>query len=275
MIQHKKRELIVILIFLGVLTICAPSNAMPQTDLFWNDKFETIHNDREACWETVIANNPEKLDLVKRIAAIIHKYKLWWDRGAWIECGKRIKNESKSRRRAFSYAWHIVNESEKVSDENYTLIPWSLVALYAKESVFDVCALGPKPRRWAYRRGLVKKRYILSHYREDVEKIVEEGKRVFKRTGVDLGPCQLLSKYYDGNPLDMMHVKRGSEICAKEAYTRGLRHNVKQPQLLWPNGRKDSKRAKKYRRHVNSRLRRHGVTTFELFNDNLWYKKTG
>jgi len=149
------------------------------------------------------------------------------------------------------------------------------LALYAKESVFDICALGPGPRKWAYKRGLVKRRPWLSHYRKEVVKIVthKAARRIFRR-GVDLGPCQLLSRFYKGNMLDMMSsVQQGSMICAQEAYDRGYGQDIKQPQLLWSNGKPNSKRAKKYRQHVNSRLRRVGVTTFELFNDVLYYSK--
>jgi hypothetical protein len=242
-----------------------------ETDLFWNDRCQTEHDDVEACYQSTIKNNIPKFNLYKRMSELIHRWKLKHDQGAWIECGKKIKNKTKSLQRA-----RIINASEKVSDENYTLIPWTLVAIYANESVFDECALGPAPRKWAYKRGLVKKRRILSHYKQDVIKIItdKKAKRAFGRSGFDLGPCQLLSRFYRGSSLDMIDVSKGSLICAKEAVKRGLMHDVKQPQLLWPNGNPKSRRAKKYRRWVNSRLRRMGVTTAELFNDNLYYKTT-
>jgi hypothetical protein len=249
---------------------------MNETNLFWNDKSETKHDDFEACYQTVLKPDSEKFELVQHMAKIIHKWKLKHDQDAWIECGHRIKNKTKSLNRAYTYAWEIVSASEAASTEQYTLIPWTLVALYANESVFDSCALGPAPRKWAYKKGLVKKRRILSHYKKDVIKIITDknAKRAFGRSGFDLGPCQLLSRFYRGDPQDMMSVKQGSLICAKEAVLRGRMHDIKQPQLLWPNGNPKSKRAQKYRRWVNARLRRMGVTTAELFNDNLYYKKT-
>jgi len=117
-LNPNKAGLIIILIALAILAFCAPSYAArSESNLFWNEEYETLHDDCEAYHETVIASIPEKLKLVKRIAEVIHRYKIRHDRPhGWIECGKRIKNETQSLARALTYALHIFDSSEKVRD---------------------------------------------------------------------------------------------------------------------------------------------------------------
>jgi hypothetical protein len=236
----------------------------------------TIHGDDEAHHKTLVTSQPEKFRLIERMADTIHKMKLKHDKGAWIECGKKIKSKTVSTERSWIYAWSIVEASESISDEEFTLIPWSLAAIYANESWFDRCAMGPGPREWAYKRhrrglspSLKKKRNMLSHSEKQILSIItsKEAKRAFSFSGYDLGPCQLLTRFWEGNPFDMMTVYYGSYICAREARKRCVRYKVAQPQLFWP-GRK----SRWYQSRVNQRLRRNGISIKEQFDTELYYK---
>jgi hypothetical protein len=269
-----KKFILILILLIGCATSAHAQcmSMIPDLSTILEVRNQTKHNDHQAYIATIVDSNPQKFELIHRIATTIHKWKLKHDRGAWIECGKRIKNKTKSMERAWLYAWSIVEASESVSDEQFTLIPWSLVAIYSNESVFDRCAMGPGPRGWAYKRRIVRKnRGMLSHSEKQVLKIINgmTKARVFRKTGYDIGPCQLLSRFYKGNSLDMMTVYKGSYICAREARERCVRYKVAQPQLFWP-GRK----SKWYQSRVNQRVRRMGIPIKEQFDSkSLWYDK--
>lgn len=264
---HDLRNIIFILTFL----LMRPA-VVYACDLVELSTDETLHNDDDAYVETFVNFNPEKFELIHKIAITIHKWKLKHDGDVWIECGKRIKNKTRSMKRAWLYAWSIVDAAESVSDAQFTLIPWSLVAIYSNESVFDRCAMGPGPREWAYRRGIMKKkRTMLSHSERQILDVITSSaaKRAFSRSGFDLGPCQLLSRFYNGDPANMMSVYEGSKICAREARKRCVRHGIAQPQLFWPG-----RRSRWYQSRVNQRVRRMGISIAEQFDsESLYYNR--
>jgi hypothetical protein len=58
-------------------------------------------------------------------------------------------------------------------------------------------------------------------------------KRWFETTGVDVGYCQLLTRFYDGDRSEMMHVSQGIDICADQFRYRSKFLRTKRPWKWW------------------------------------------
>jgi hypothetical protein len=111
-----------------------------------------------------------------------------------------------------------------------------LVGTIANESAFDPCALGYYPRKWAIANGFLKpRRQGISYTKNEVLSVIDRraAKGTFKKTGFDLGLCQLLTKFYKGPPEDLLTVSKGIEICASEMAARVAFYDTKRPWLYW------------------------------------------
>jgi len=177
--------------------------------------------------------------LVGRMSDGIYAYKkkvnIW-------ECGVELDDRELSDL-SLKYAFQIVQAAKGVSDgvgmeDRWVLNPWGLAGTIGHETKFDRCSLGLNPRKTAYRVGALKKRKrCISHTEEDVLKALKNPKvkRMYARTGVDLGVSQLLSRFYEAryDYKKMLNLKYGTEQAARVMRHRGRRHSTKRPWLYW------------------------------------------
>lgn len=173
----------------------------------------------------------EQTTLIGRIVDGVTAFKAHRDDGGWWHCGELIREKERIDDHAVLIAFHAVHVSY-----SREINPWGLLGTIANESAFDPCALGLYPRKWAYSQGLIK-RYNrgISHTKEEVLAVIEseEAKREFRKTGFDLGLCQILTKFYSGPPEDLLTVKKGLEICADEMKSRSLSRRTEKPWEFW------------------------------------------
>jgi hypothetical protein len=185
-------------------------------------------------------------------------------KGGWWECGKLIEGEKSIGNRALIYAYEIAKACALMSGDQFELNVWGVAGTILNESGFDRCALGLYPRRMAYKLGVLKKRkHCISHTRDEVLKALEhkELKKAFAFTGVDLGPGQLLSRFYD-RPNDyraMMELEYSLVNTARVMRNRARWHGTKRPWLYWPGPRSDW-----YDKKVTKRAKRLGARKDEI-----------
>lgn len=209
--------------------------------------------------------------LEARLAKGILKEKYYRWRGAggivgeykWYECGERY-TQDEAIAAAHEWATNIIRASKKY-DQN----PWGMAGLVAHETDFRRCSIGPHTRNWAYaKRLLKKKKETISHTKEEVLELLGtwQWRKRWGRTGVDLGPAQILyGRYYKGDPKDMMSLNPGLDIVAKEMQMRskwGRWHNKlakKRPWGVWPGTY-----VRQYDIRVTVRARKLGATPSEV-----------
>jgi len=151
--------------------------------------------------------------LIGRLATGISEYKR--SRNPF-HCGARL-DVSEISELSLKYAYHIVTE--------YSGSPWGMAATIANESRFDACAIGKAARDWATRRGILRsKRTSISHDRESVLSAVRAG----YKHGIDLGPCQILTRFYPGQDAAQTTIAGGVAQCAK--HMEGLGYK---PWISW------------------------------------------
>lgn len=169
--------------------------------------------------------------LIGRLTDGMVTWKTAREDGGWWSCGEYYTDPDDISEKAVEIAYHVVRVTDLVD-----LNPWGFAGTLANESALDPCALGPGPRKWAVKNGYLPDRVrTISHRIEDVLSVVrmDSAKRRFKKTGIDLGPCQMLAKYYQGDPLDMMSIPIGIEICAREMARRGTMYRTDRPWTFW------------------------------------------
>jgi hypothetical protein len=82
---------------------------------------------------------------------------------------------------------------------------------------------------------LKKKRRTISYSADEVIAAYQSiaAKRAWKNTGWDVGPCQMLSKYYPGDIEDMFTLLPGVDICAMEMRSRSDMYGTKRGWRWW------------------------------------------
>jgi len=166
--------------------------------------------------------------LIGRLAEGIKKIK----GNNFFVCGDHL-SEQEASEHAIKTALVVVTHAQR-----YNVNVWGMAAIAAHESGFDYCALGPNPRKFLLDKELIKRQTrSLSYPREDLlsalkTKIVEKR---FGHTGVDIGLCQVLSRFYDNDySLDYMMTLAGSaDICAQEMQQRQIKNKTSAPWLFW------------------------------------------
>ena len=140
------------------------------------------------------------------------------NRGVWFECGLRYETLEEKQEAATLWAYQIVRAALQ-----HEINPWGLAGTIANESNFDRCAVGYHPRKWALQKNMLKrKRRTISYSAEEVIAVYRSiaARKRWKHTGWDVGPCQMLSKFYPGNIEDMFSLRPGIDICAMEMRSR-------------------------------------------------------
>lgn len=141
------------------------------------------------------------------------------NRGVWFECGLRYETVEEKEEAATLWAFQIVRAALQ-----HEINPWGLAGTIANESNFDRCAIGYHPRTWALQKNMLKrKRRTISYAAEEVITVYRSiaARKRWSHTGWDVGPCQMLSRFYPGNIEDMFSLMPGIDICAMEMRSRG------------------------------------------------------
>lgn len=150
----------------------------------------------------------------------------------WV-CGERLFG-SEREELAVLMAYNIV-----INCQRFGLNPWGVAGTIANESRFDPCALGKHPRIWGVTNNILKKSKNLSYSKKDVLRVIKNEKAnvVFKKSGFDLGLCQVLSRFYQGDPEDMLGIDTGILICLEEMRNRAQYRKTDKPWLYWPGSK--------------------------------------
>jgi hypothetical protein len=207
--------------------------------------------------------NENQLRMIGRLANGITEMKL--RQKGWYECGTLYSDKEEIRTKALDYAYHIVKASYIMSDESFTLNIWGLAGVIENESGFDRCALGLYPRKHAYNLGILKRRKMcISHTEEEVLSALEDPRmqKKFKRTGVDLGVGQVLSRFYD-RPKDYrshMQVAYGTLQAGRIMRNRARWKGTDRPWLYW----RSTSRTDWYDKKVVRNARKMGATRLEI-----------
>ena len=231
-----KRNLIIFALVLSYITsVWAGAEPRHQADV--DERFtcdpaaldwpQTIHVDEEATSLPL-----DQVRLIGRLASgIVHRWVEVRNRGLWFECGLRYETRIDKEEAATAWAFHIVRAARS-NDIN----PWGLAGTIANESNFDRCAIGYHPRNWAVKNNVLrKKRRTISYSAAEVIAAYQSiaSTRRWRDTGWDVGPCQMLSRFYPGGVEDMFTLLPGIDICASEMRARSEMFGTKRGWRWW------------------------------------------
>ncbi|MBN2528362.1 MAG: hypothetical protein JXR76_18380 [Deltaproteobacteria bacterium] len=179
--------------------------------------------------------NDAQTALITRLAKGIHSWKTTREHG-WWECGEYTEKGPETEDKAILLAYRLVRASERYSDDDVKINVWGLAATMAHESSFDRCAVGYHFRKWAIQKRLLKPRKRCISYGEEELLSAMKSPRAhwwFETTGVDVGYCQLLTRFFDGSRREMMDPVKGIEICAEQFKVRSRRLKTSRPWRWW------------------------------------------
>lgn len=181
--------------------------------------------------ESVLA--PDQVKLVGRLAKGMRRIVEKRDHGNWYSCGERL-DTAEQYEISTAIAYHLILNQAAVGLESVS--PWGIAGTAYNESGFDACALGLNPRKWAYSKGLLKKKSeTRSHTKEEVLAFIKspKAKRRYSKSGFDLGYCQVLSRFYRGQEEEMLTTDQGMRMCVIEMQARSQRNKTTMPWLYW------------------------------------------
>lgn len=154
----------------------------------------------------------------------------------WFVCGKRLTEEQEKEESA-RVAYKVIQERNRI---NTNIDVYGIVATMINESGLDRCAIGRDPRNWAIAKNIIKpSRQSISVPEERVLAAVrhKNAARAFPG-GFDLGLCQILHRFYDGDPADMLALNSGIRICVLEMNARAQFYRTNEPWYFWRGGYK-------------------------------------
>lgn len=202
----------------------------------------------------------EQVELIGRLAkgmrALIRKR----DHGTWYYCGELL-NARRQEEMSVAIAYNVVITQSDVGLDKVS--PWGIVATAYNESGLDSCALGLYPRKWAYKRGMLKRRKnTCSHTKNEVLSFINDAKakRRYSKSGFDLGMCQVLSRFYRGQEDNMLTMDEGIKMCIIEMQHRANRNKTNKPWLYW----KGTSKTGWYRRKIRKWAKMMGATRKEM-----------
>jgi hypothetical protein len=184
------------------------------------------------------------------LAEQIIKWKKRVDHSIWFECGVKL-DEAAARKSAYEWAEAILDGRRKgsytLNGEERLVDLQEVVGTMINESRFDRCALGPHVRKYAYKKGVLKKKEgQFSHTMEELEYLFNH--RLMQGRLADIGPGQIVVaigrdvKYRNAQYRGMrweeaqeyFNVHSGVEIVFKEMARRAERCKTHNPSSRWP-----------------------------------------
>ncbi len=212
------------------------------------------------------APNADDANLAKRIV----RWKKRVDHGIWWECGRKytadeLPDAALEWASAINAAY-IATSYKLRSGKVVKVDKKEAVGLMMKETRFDRCAVGPYPRKFAYKHKLLKKRSnTLSHTLEEVRTVFEHPR--FQGRLADIGPGQIVKRIGRGKAhikwdtaQDYLSLIPGVKKVFAEMATRGEMYNTRTPSDRWPGSKKHDYYTRRVLRFSNY-----------IFND-AWYK---
>jgi len=185
----------------------------------------------------------DRLKLVGRLSRGIVKKGTYQDGSSrWYECGKRVpKSDVEDRAVLWSYhivkaSWEAFGKPEEVTKRFQSFV-WGYSGTIYNESKFDECSIGRFARVFAERKGYITpNKRTLSRKRVEVLAFLNSiYSDLFKYTGIDLGPSQVLSKYKPNSSWEeMLSLSPGLYDDALEMKNRGEMYGTKRPWRYWP-----------------------------------------
>ena len=187
--------------------------------------------------------NPDDLSLAKAL----FKWKMKYDKGIWVECGVKYDGAPEIKQAAIEWA-QAINAAHK--NATYTLRNGKttkvsrkeVIGVMVNESRFDRCAVGPHPRKFAYKKGILKRKsWHISHSLEELKQVFTHpsfqgrqadlgGGQIVVRVGGDHTPWSEIKNY--------LSVVPGVQIVFDEMKRRGEMYNTKTPSDRWPGSQK-------------------------------------
>lgn len=178
--------------------------------------------------------------------------------GPLFVCGNELSTEE-SREHLLSI---VANLAASMDRHRLKVSPMGILSTMLNESRFDTCALGTHPRKWAQKNGLLRKNIrSISYTKGEILGVIDSpsAKRHFRKSGFDLGLCQVLSRFYDGDNSDMLDLSSSVDICVIEMKYRSELYRTKTPWLYWRGTRTDW-----YQRKIRRLAKRIGATRDEI-----------
>jgi hypothetical protein len=186
-------------------------------------------------------------NLMQRMSWSIYKFKTGWNDAdaqqmyTWYFCGEKFQGKA-ARDLADTISYHIVRASWEASQgPKGTINPWGVLGTMAKESSFDLCALGLHPRKAAYKmqasngKGVVLQpsKVSISHTYEEVVRAIHDKGMQKTFMVFDLGALQVLDRFYGGKP-EFLLTWEGFYWQVKHMQERGYLRSTKSPWAYWP-----------------------------------------
>ncbi len=189
----------------------------------------------------------------EELARYIFRYKTKRDGGIWNICGHGL-SRAEMKEAALLYskelliAHHTTFYPIRRGGVRYEVkVPLKgVLGTMMSESRLDYCAIGPNPRKWAYKHGLLEKnpggqRGTPSYSKEEVLAVLNHPK--WKKRLADLGLGQMVwgrgkKAIYKGDPEDLLSLRPGIKKVFEEMADRGRRKNSRRPWEYWPGERR-------------------------------------
>jgi len=221
----------------------------------------------------------DDLRLIERLSEGVLRVARYKGGGRWWRCGE-VLTEAESVDHAAEWARRIVFLAKKYSDpdgdDGRILNPWGIFGVAANESGFDVCALGPWPRKWGYQHKTLRRRKMcISHPYSEIEATMRhpEGIRRWRTSGIDASPLHLLWQCNGETCAPKWAWERLPSLTLAEVFSlgKGFEYGVRQlrkyaidfgtdrPWLYWPG-----RRSVRYDRKVMMWARKGGATNVEI-----------
>jgi len=181
--------------------------------------------------------NADDVELARRILKLK-------SHGIWFECGVKYKQDELE---GAALDWAVaINDAHDAIPEyqlrNKKLVKHDIreaLGIMQNESRLDRCAVGPYPRIYAYKKGiLVRKPNTLSHSLPEIQKAIQH--KGFKRRKADLGPGQIVVYLGDMSWDEIRAYLTLTPGITKvfEAMTyRGKMYNTRRPSYHWPGSK--------------------------------------
>lgn len=232
---------------------------------------EMVLEDKEEKTNLVEFPNEEQLRLIGRLSKGILRVARNKGGGRWWKCGSVLSDEE-AEKHAMEWAYRTAylswEFSDNGSDGGIMIDPWEVAGIAANESGFDVCALGPWPRKWAYQHKTMKRnRRTLSHSFEEIYKTMThpKGLKRWSTIGIDAAPLHQLWRCdektvkergwivkevvcvpkwnVEGLPpiplKEVFSLGKGFEYNVRKLKKDSIKFKTKRPSLYWPGHRSE------------------------------------
>lgn len=225
--------------------------------------------------------NSEQVQLIGRQMQGVKKIAHKKGGGRWWSCGKVVEPEEEDTL-AMRWAYRIVylawEYSDNGSNDGVTINPWGVFGTAANESGFDVCALGPWPRKWGYAHKTIQRRRLcISHPYSEIKATMLHPKGIerWKTSGIDAAPLHQLwrcneegmcrPKFNRRDPLppipldEVFSLGKGFEYNVRKMKKDAIDFKTDRPWQYWPGYR-----STRYDKKVTRWARKGGATKDEI-----------